>query len=772
MSFETQNYHTGIKFIVISLLFLLFVSDDLKGQSNEGTEFWFTFLEHRDRANKRVCMISSKYDITGIIEMSSIGWRQSFTVAANTVQIISIPAEAEMLSSEVIDETAVQVTTSGPSSVYIHQYNQMRSDASLVLPVTAIGKDYYIMSYNPYTTNGEVYPSEYAIVSIEDNTEISLMSSATTRRGMTRGSSKNIILNRGQTYQVHGATINDDLTGTYIKSNKAVSVFGGNRWVQVPNGCGNRDNLLEQMPPVDSWGREFVMVPSKNTTSDIFRIISAVDNTLIELYDKGQNLNQRFSLNRGNWKELRLDNKARYVKASHAVLVAQFLVGGDCNGNNRQGDPSMVILNSLEQYRDTVTIYNSPFEIITENFLNVTMKTQDTATFQLDNRPLGFYNTSFQSIGPNDDFAYAQIEVQDGPHTLIGGGCGVIAIAYGYGFAESYAYGGGANFTKINNLPLPEGACLNDTVFFDSGLPKDRYSVVWDFGNGQSSTEHKDTQIYNQLGMYSLKLKFTNLCLNITDSIEKPFNVILRKDLVAFGDTSVCAGSTVFLHASDKPGSKFIWKGPDNFISTDKDPFLQNIRFVQSGIYEVVGIQNGCASYPQQVKIAVVENPVPDLGRDTFLCLEKGHLILNSAPYLNPIWQDGSRNFQYEVTKEGLYSLSIENETGCLGFDSIYIDDICPVSLYVPNAFSPNGDNINDFFKAEIRHYTSFHLEIYDRWGELIYSTDDPEAGWNGRFQDQPMLPGVYVYAIKYSGFDDQLTFHNKTKAGDFTLIR
>ncbi len=757
---------------VICFLLCLTIDQKLYAQSNEGTDFWFTFLEHRDRDNKRVCMISSKYDVTGVIEFSAIGWRQNVTIAANTVQIFSIPAEAEMLSSETVDYTSVRVSTSGPASVYIHQYNQMRSDASLVLPVTALGKEYYIMSYSPYMTNGELFPSEYALVAIEDNTKIDILSSAASRKGMTPGGSKTLMLNKGETYQVHGASINDDLTGTAINSTKPLAVFSGNRWVQVPNGCGNRDNLLEQMPPVDSWGREFVLVPSKNTSNDIFRIISAVDNTLVEMYNKGQQLYQSFTLNRGEWKELRLDHNARYVKTSNAILLAQFLVGGDCNGNNRIGDPSMVILNSLEQYRDTVTLYNSPFEIITDNFINVTMKSQDTSTFRLDNRPLSFYNSNFQTIGENDEFAYAQIEVVDGPHTLIGGGCGVIAIAYGYGFAESYAYGGGANFTKINNLPLPDGACLNDSILFESGLPKDKFAVLWDFGNGNSSTQHNVKQIYRQSGTYLVKLKFTNLCLNKTDSTQKTFVVSLRNDLLARGDTTICTGGDLYLYASDTPGSKFIWKGPDQFTSNDANPILFNVNSKQSGEYEVIGVLDGCASSAEYIRVEVIENPKPDLGRDTFLCFEKESIILNSGSFLNPIWQDGSRGFEYEVKKEGLYTIAIEDENGCPGYDSIYVADICPVTLYVPNAFSPNGDHINDFFKAEIKHYTAFQLEIFDRWGELLFRSTDPQSGWNGRFDDQPMMPGVYVYSIKYSGYDEKLTFHQKIKAGDFTLIR
>jgi gliding motility-associated-like protein len=759
---------------------MMFIGIPLHSQSNEGTEFWFTFLEHRDQTNNRVCMITSKYNATGIIEMPSTGWSQNVNITANTVQIISIPGQAEMLSNETVDETAVRVTMNVPSSVYIHQYHEYRSDATLVLPVPALGTEYYIMSYTPYQTDGIHYPSEFAIVSVEDETEIELNNSVATESGRPKGSTWKIQLNKGKTYQVHGATSNDDLTGTHLKANKPICVFSGNRWTQVPRGKGNRDNLLEQMPPVDSWGREFVMVSTKNTVRDIYRFLSATDGNIIEIYNKGNVLNQSFTLNKGNWREIELDSSTRYVRSSQPILLAQFLVGGDYNGHKPGsgpgpqgiGDPAMVVLNSLEQYRDTVTLYNSPFEFIIENYINIVMKSRDTSTFLLDGLPLLNYNARFRTIGPNDEFAFAQIDVNSGPHTLIGGGCGVIAIAYGYGYAESYAYGGGANYTKINRLPIPDGGCLNDTIIFKTGLPENRYAVEWDFGNGNHSTMHNDTQSYHQLGKYTVKLKYTNLCLNTTDSVSKDIFITLRRDLIASGDTIVCVGDSVFLRASDKPGAKYYWTGTNHYFSIEQNPILANITKIQEGVYLVEGTLLGCASYPGQVVVEVNINPVPDLGKDTFYCSETGYISLKPGLFSSYTWQDGYSGSDYIVRKEGEYAVKVEDTYGCLGYDTVFVAEKCPVRLYVPNAFSPNGDNINDFFKPVLLYYTAYKLEIFDRWGDLLFQTDDPETGWNGRVNDQAAMPAVYVYVIHYSGYDEFGSHHNNIKAGDFTLVR
>jgi len=180
----------------------------------------------------------------------------------------------------------------------------------------------------------------------------------------------------------------------------------------------------------------------------------------------------------------------------------------------------------------------------------------------------------------------------------------------------------------------------------------------------------------------------------------------------------------------------------------------------------------GCASYPEDIFVEVIENPIPYLGQDTFFCTETGFINLDPGLFTNYFWQDGFRGFQYEIKKEGLYSVIVEDAYGCIGYDSVYIYEKCPVEIYVPNAFSPNGDQINDFFKPVLIYYTFYKLEIFDRWGDLFFSTNDPEIGWNGRVNEQPVLPGVYVYVIQYSGFDEKGAHHNKVKAGDFTLVR
>jgi gliding motility-associated-like protein len=82
-------------------------------------------------------------------------------------------------------------------------------------------------------------------------------------------------------------------------------------------------------------------------------------------------------------------------------------------------------------------------------------------------------------------------------------------------------------------------------------------------------------------------------------------------------------------------------------------------------------------------------------------------------------------------------------------------------SLYVPNAFTPNGDHLNDFFAAKGEGITSFSMNIFDRWGNLLFATDDINKGWNGKIQSGHYLlkedgkatsqEDVYIWKINYT---------------------
>ena len=102
-------------------------------------------------------------------------------------------------------------------------------------------------------------------------------------------------------------------------------------------------------------------------------------------------------------------------------------------------------------------------------------------------------------------------------------------------------------------------------------------------------------------------------------------------------------------------------------------------------------------------------------------------------------------------------------------YDPITVS-ISESELVFPNAFSPNGDGINDVYKAKkgFKSIVEFHAVIFNRWGNKIYEWDDPNKGWDGTYNGKPVAQGVYFVNVKAKGADGR-DFHIKR---DINLLR
>ncbi len=88
--------------------------------------------------------------------------------------------------------------------------------------------------------------------------------------------------------------------------------------------------------------------------------------------------------------------------------------------------------------------------------------------------------------------------------------------------------------------------------------------------------------------------------------------------------------------------------------------------------------------------------------------------------------------------------------------------------LHAPNAYTENGDGLNDSFATVPVFVKEYHIQIFNRWGERIFESRDKKAGFNGQYQGKDIKSDVYFYIINYSGWDGKAM----TKKGNFTLLR
>lgn len=745
----------------------------LQAQTNEGNEFWFSFMEHRNPLrNTKVVMITSRVNTSGIVSAPNLGYSQPFTVAANDVTIIELPIDAETLGSNSISQNGYRVTSNDPVSVYIHQYHSMRSEATVVLPKNTIGRDYYTLSYKGYFTMGEHYPSQFIIVGTQDDTNISFVLSANSMNGANQAQTVNITLDAGETYQVQGRNPDDDLSGTYITGDKNFSLFCGSRYTALNCLRGGRDNLLEQSFPTSSWGNRFVAAPFQDNIDDIYRILSIENNTNVSvIFDDGTSRN--YNLDKGEIIEYDEDRYS-YIESSNPILIAQYMNQLQC-GNGFSGDPAMLYLNSILQIRDTVTLYNSNFEEITENYINVIGRTDDRDNIQFNGQGIEDLSQSTRLLGTNDEYISFTISVTQGAYTITSSGCGVIAKAYGLGFFESYAYSGGASFNRINSNPIPEGGCLNDTVFFDTNLPPDRYNVEWIFEGGDTIREHVFERIFNNVRFYPLQLNIHDECFGIFDTLYNDLEITVRQAVDTPPIDDYCEGDEIQLFATDVDRARYEWLGPSDYSSEEQNPIITNVTPDKSGTYSVVGIVSGCYTFPAEVQLLINPNPTPDLGADAVICPKSEvETILSPGTFESYLWSDGSIDSNFVVLSEGMLDVAVTDENSCIGMDTINIIQQCPTEIYIPNVFTPNGtgDVTNETFGVFGEDIISLELRIYDRWGNKVFESREEGVVWDGKLNGKQADQGVYSWVLNLEGFDEDGSTFQKTMDGTVLLLR
>ncbi len=196
------------------------------------------------------------------------------------------------------------------------------------------------------------------------------------------------------------------------------------------------------------------------------------------------------------------------------------------------------------------------------------------------------------------------------------------------------------------------------------------------------------------------------------------------------------------------------------------------------GIYQVVlTTSSGCDSTflveLTEVQPSSIVNPIPD----TTVCEQDDEFIIDISSYnaLSLEWEDGSQSPLYIVQNTGDYSVQLTQQTGCVVSDTIriqFIDCINDCGFILPSGFSPNGDNMNDKF-SPVRicedDLSQFSFGIYNRWGELLFETEDPLAYWDGTFLGKAQPLDVYLFYVNFT-FDDQVS--PQTITGNVTLIR
>jgi len=299
----------------------------------------------------------------------------------------------------------------------------------------------------------------------------------------------------------------------------------------------------------------------------------------------------------------------------------------------------------------------------------------------------------------------------------------------------------------------------NISVGITGGTPG--YSYAW-------SPEGGNSLIATNLsaGNYTLSVTDANQCVYDTVIVlPQPAPVTITPP----AETVICIGSSGDILASASGGTppySFVWDG-----GIMGNPF--SVAPISDTSYTAVATDShGCVSAPAEFPVTVDDVPVVNLGRDSTLC-DGDSLDLSAyfedAQYL---WQDGSTNDHFVVHKADMYWVTVYNSCFSVSDTLIakYYD--CSSCIRYPTAFSPDGNQKNDIFHPLITcPVTDYEFRIYNRWGQLIFESNDVDRGWDGSAGGKPAAVGVYVWYADYTGIRSAQSFSQKL-SGNVTLVR
>jgi gliding motility-associated-like protein len=149
-----------------------------------------------------------------------------------------------------------------------------------------------------------------------------------------------------------------------------------------------------------------------------------------------------------------------------------------------------------------------------------------------------------------------------------------------------------------------------------------------------------------------------------------------------------------------------------------------------------------------------VPAPVQDdfLLTDTLKCDYSTISVAPDRAFTSYSWSSGQTTPSIQVMNPGIYTLTVTDSNACTGMESINVmDSTCPQYVYLPNAFTPNGDGRNDVFRPIFAGPTSdFKFAIFDRWGRRVFESSNPSVGWDGTTGGKPQPAGMYVWECLY----------------------
>lgn len=320
--------------------------------------------------------------------------------------------------------------------------------------------------------------------------------------------------------------------------------------------------------------------------------------------------------------------------------------------------------------------------------------------------------------------------------------------------------------------------CSDYTVQFKNSS-SGGFSYEWDFGDGtHPSNAFEPIHTYDDTGTYIITL-YVNKGSTCSDSIKRIVKIYPEVIADFTIEGKLCPGEelqfkeSIFLSLEED--YTLFWDFGNGYTSTESNP---KITYEEGGTYQVLlQVKTPLGCQIDFVKTITIRGFTPNAGNDTIIVLGYDfHLNASGGDYYE--WfpkeylSDGyiaNPRVTFPDTGRYTYVVNINTAENCSGMDTINILVVKEASALLPNAFSPNGDGLNDVLKPMIVGYRRVKLfRIYNRYGEVVFVSFDHYDAWDGSVNGKPCETGVYFYELYIEKIDGTETLLK----GDITLLR
>jgi gliding motility-associated-like protein len=306
-------------------------------------------------------------------------------------------------------------------------------------------------------------------------------------------------------------------------------------------------------------------------------------------------------------------------------------------------------------------------------------------------------------------------------------------------------------WVTVNETPYIEalfdvlqiGACEAQTIEAANQSIGDGLFYEWDVDGAFYNTPNID-HVFGAPGTYSISLTIIEPTCDATSTYTQQVEVLQGIDFTLQDNLPLCYNvDGILLDAGDLGNASFEWSNGE----TSSETFV-----TEPGIYTVTATLNNCTDTE-----GVTVFPVNELDINYTLWACEGTQAMLEIPHDNGSnyqWCSGEQIGFIYASEPGEYCFSFNDEFGCYQASEVTLEHVAlDASVYIPNAFTPNNDGINDIFKPEGADVRYYEFVVWNRWGQKVFESADINEFWDGSYNhsEHYVQDGLYTYRVVYN---------------------